>query len=41
MDGGIGRLGTTSEVIARGENSLFGELGVEEMFPEKDEEAEL
>ena len=40
MDGGIGRLGT-SEVISRGENSLFGELGVDEMLPEKEEEAEL
>ena len=41
MDGGMGRQGTTSEVTARGENKLFGELGVEEMLPEKDEEAEL
>ena len=41
MDGGMGRQETTSEVIGRGENRLFGELGVEEMFPEKDEEAEL
>ena len=41
MDGGIGRQGRTSEVTGRGENRLFGELEVEEMFSENDEEAEL
>ena len=42
MDGGMGRQGTTPGVMAVvGENRLLGEIGVGEMLPEKDEEAEL
>ena len=36
MDGGMGRQGTTPEVMA-----VVGEIGVGEMLPERDEEAEL
>ena len=43
MDGGIGNIGrTTGEVGSRlGGIPLLGELGVEEVLSEKDEEAEL
>ena len=37
----MGRQETTSEVTGRGENRLYGELGVDELVPEKDEDAEL